>query len=387
MKILLLILFTPLTLLGQDVVFASDDEPNPYKSTEENIYNKENKYKPFKPLPIDIIKNHSLKHIKIQVVESSAHQDVNESTLSKMERDITFLDPKNLTSRSKKRDALLRYKNSKGAIVTLYLDSKYDEFMWGEPGYWINIEDESGSKDYYTGLAQNYYIKFQDTGVNIWKNDSTLQISGIRVRLIQPFMHPIEAAKYEAIDNVKVEISISDLKRDSDNDGLTDIEEDKLMLNPNSNDTDGDGIADPEDHNPRFKSETTHENLIYKGILDEFINDTIRIRDKKIMKPERPSLIHTLLPRTRLIVTEDVNLQTVDFDYNWNIIMTKNEYLAFKIKYPVTFDETQVTPLFKVDNMTDTFVISEYRDLGGDKYVVKKLKNGYDIRGIEHWIH
>ena len=51
------------------------------------------------------------------------------------------------------------------------------------------------------------------------------------MRLTKPFIHPVSAPKYEAIENIKVEISIPDLVRDGDNDGLTDIEEDKMMLN------------------------------------------------------------------------------------------------------------------------------------------------------------
>ncbi len=384
---ILLILLIPFRLQAQDVVFASDQEVSRFKSSEEDAYNKRNKYKPFKPQPIEVVRNHHLNYIKITSSERLSKQDVNDSNVEKMHQDINFLDPKKLTDETANRPNVLSYVNSKGTIATLFLDSKYDEFMWGEPGYWINLREGTDSHDYYLGLAQNYYIKLLDDGNSIWTNDSTLRIQGARVRLIEPFMHPVRAPKYEFIDNVSVEISISDLKRDSDKDGLTDIEEDKLMLNPLSNDTDGDGILDLLDHNPRFKSLTTNETLVYKAILDNFIADTVKIRAGKIINPKRPSLIHTLKPRTYLIVSDDPNLQRSDFDYGRFVIISKSEYEVFKSKYPVTLDETTVTPMFKVDKLADAFVVSAYQDLGGQKFLIKKLRNGFDVTEIETWIH
>jgi hypothetical protein len=393
MKILLVILLIPFRLPGQiakdevTVVFESPDEWKSYKSKEEDTYYRNNRYQDFTPQTIDIVKKHKLKHIKISLSEDNSKQEINDTNIEKIKRDMEYLDPKNLGKESVKRNSILSYSNSKGTTVTLFLDSKYDEFMWGEPGYWINLVDKNSSIDYYTGLAQNYYIKILNSNETVWKNDSTLLFSGIRVRLVESFIHPISAPKYETMDNVKVEISISDLTRDTDKDGLTDIEEDKFMLNPQASDTDSDGINDFVDHNPKFKSVTTSKTLVYKALLDNYIGDTIKIRDNKIIDAKRPRLIHTLKSRTRLIVSDDPDLQKVDFEYNQTIILTSKEYKTSKASYPVTLDETNVSPLFKVDDMVDTFVVSVSRDLGGQKYLVKKVANGFDIVQIESWIH
>jgi len=394
MKILLLILLIPFRLLGQitedevTVVFESPDSWRSYKSKEEDTYYENSKYQGFVPGTIDIVKKHRLKHVKILLSEEGySKHEVNDTNIEKIKRDMEYLDPKNLGKESIKRNSILSHSNSKGITVSLFLDCKYDEFMWGEPGYWINVTDKNGSRDYYTGLAQNYYIKISNSNSNVWKNDSTLQFTGVRVRLVEPFIHPVSAPKYEAIDNVKIEISIPDLTRDTDKDGLTDIEEDKFMLNPKAKDTDGDGINDLEDHNPRFKSVTTGKSLLYKALLDNFLGDTIRIRNNKILDSKRPRLIHTLKSRTGLIVSDDPDLQRVDLEYNRTIILTSQEYKLSKASYPVTLDETNVSPLFKVDDMVDTFVISVSQDLGGEKYLVKKVKDGFDIVQIESWIH
>lgn len=207
------------------------------------------------------------------------------------------------------------------------------------------------------------------------------------MRLTKPFIHPVSAPKYEAIENIKVEIWIPDLVRDGDNDGLTDIEEDKMMLNPLSSDADADGTSDLEDHNPRFRSRTTNETLIYKAILDNYLGDTIRIRNNKIIDSERPRLMHTLKSRTRLIVTDDPLLQNADFDYGRTIILSSKDYETSKANYPVTLNQTIVSPLFKVDDIPDTFVVSVSGTLGGGKYLIKKLVEGFDIVRVERRIH
>jgi hypothetical protein len=373
MRILLLTVFLPLTLFGQT-----------------NNSKEEDKYGGFKPTPVDEVRKFEKKYFRILTTDISYTEKTSDTDLGKMKMDISFLDPENLMKAAKdakKRNEICRYSNGKGLTAILFLDSKYDEFMWGEPGYWIRIEDKNDSTDYYTGLAKNYYFKLFDSGSSIWKNEFTLQFPALRVRLVEPFIHPVRAPKYETIDNnLIIEIAVNDLRRDSDKDGLTDIEEDKLLLNPYSRDSDNDGKSDLEDNNPRFKSSSSNEALLYKAILDDFINKEIRIKDGKILDPKRPTLIHTLKRQTHLIVTDDKDLQSVEFDYNQFIIMTGDEYRTYKQKYPISLNEITVTPMSRVDN-NNKYFISTYTDLGGQKYLVTKLKDGYNITMYEHWIH
>jgi Bacterial TSP3 repeat len=52
------------------------------------------------------------------------------------------------------------------------------------------------------------------------------------------------------------DISIADVERDSDHDGLTDLEEDRLGTDPHNPDTDGDGIPDGQDPCPLYSAKT-----------------------------------------------------------------------------------------------------------------------------------
>src|SRR6187402_1479579 len=100
MKILLLILLIPFTLLGQitedevEIVFESPDEWKNYKSKEEDTYYENNKYQGFIPHTIDIVKKHRLKHIKILLSGNNSKQEINDTNIEKIKRDMEYLDPK-----------------------------------------------------------------------------------------------------------------------------------------------------------------------------------------------------------------------------------------------------------------------------------------------------
>jgi len=73
----------------------------------------------------------------------------------------------------------------------------------------------------------------------------------------------------------KLEIHLADVLRDTDQDGWTDLEEQRLGLDPNKPDTDGDGLADGMDPCPNFappKGVETNENarILQKAIFATF---------------------------------------------------------------------------------------------------------------------
>src|SRR5688572_9642520 len=133
MKILLIILLTPLTLLGQilqeEIVIESPDPVESY-SKEEDAYNENHSYQDFTPPHIEIVKNHRLKHVKILSSADTFKHEINDSNTDKIKRDMEYLDPKNVNG-SVKRNPILKYSNTNGTTVAPLLDSKYDEFMWG----------------------------------------------------------------------------------------------------------------------------------------------------------------------------------------------------------------------------------------------------------------
>jgi hypothetical protein len=67
-------------------------------------------------------------------------------------------------------------------------------------------------------------------------------------------------------------INIADVLRDSDHDGLTDVEEQRLGLSPNNPDTDGDGIPDGDDTAPDFAPSTRSDEdlILQKAVFATF---------------------------------------------------------------------------------------------------------------------
>jgi hypothetical protein len=70
-------------------------------------------------------------------------------------------------------------------------------------------------------------------------------------------------------------LSLQALKQDSDGDGWTDIEEERLGLNPQDRDTDGDGIPDGQDICPNYAPKADEENdeevqILQKAVLAEY---------------------------------------------------------------------------------------------------------------------
>ena len=67
----------------------------------------------------------------------------------------------------------------------------------------------------------------------------------------------------------QIEISIKSIETDTDGDGWTDIEEERLGLNPRMKDTDGDGAADGEDSSPNanIPEANSEDDLIIQRAL------------------------------------------------------------------------------------------------------------------------
>lgn len=331
MKYLILLLL-PFSLFGQ-----SEEE---FHSTEEdNYYKNLNRDYSFKPTPVNIASKNWFDHVRIvETTNEYKAPDINEDIMEKIGRNIDLLDPAKLQTIIRESQ-IIDHEERNGTTVILYMDSKFDEFMWGEPGYWIELNTNGESRYFYTGLTKNYYYNLYKSELPVWKNDSILQFRALNVRMIKPFIQPIEAPKYETIrDNLIIELNLNQLMKDSDGDGLTDVVEDKMMTNPMFRDTDEDGISDLEDTNPRFRSIRTNRTLMFAGLLDNYINDTLKIRDNQIINSRRPSRIHDLEPRIYLIISDDPDVQRTPFDYNKHIILTTSEFEEYQKKYPISFN-------------------------------------------------
>jgi len=79
----------------------------------------------------------------------------------------------------------------------------------------------------------------------------------------------------------ELEIAISAVDRDQDGDGWTDVEEQRLGLNPGREDTDGDGISDGMDPCPNFAPPAAHETSEEIQILQKALFATFGLSDSR----------------------------------------------------------------------------------------------------------
>ena len=149
-------------------------------------------------------------------------------------------------------------------VVVIAVSDLYDQ-RWGASagGYWVLLSDEKGSKwrhPLYTGLRANLpYTVRTRSALPILAGDR-LQVE-VEVEELGSFFasdgEPAELAPRQPRAGIYLEIPLAELERDSDGDGLSDLEEERLLTDPEDADTDRDGIGDGEDPMPTIAAVDT----------------------------------------------------------------------------------------------------------------------------------
>ncbi|MEI6091979.1 MAG: hypothetical protein WCR42_16115 [bacterium] len=411
MKYFSLILICILLSCTSSYLFSQEEEE--YPSKEEDKYDDSLRttweYKEFAPVSIETAKNNKYDYVKIvkvdnPVIYNSRHMfpegldsiiqstEKNPNDFKKFDSIMTALQNEKIGI-IPKMSVIKQEKNGNNWAI-IYTDSKYDDFIYGGWGYWLALSNDDGKtwKKYYTGLTENCYYSFKrKSKIALWKDSNTLQIEAAIVRQISEVVHPMPA-QFEAVqDSIAVQIDISQITKDSDNDGLTDIVENKMMLNPNNPDSDSDGIVDGEDKNPRFKSIKTEKALIYQTLIEIFRpNDdgemVLNIAKPPVYQKSEEDSLYGSFETVNIFVTDDKDLQGLELQGETMIIMSSKEYKDYELKYPSHSIECSYSPMFKCDGKKDTYKIVTSEFTGGTTYIIKKIKKGWKIIMLGGWI-
>lgn len=282
-----------------------------------------------------------------------------------------------------KYDAV-KYGNLQNNQAAIYEDGKFNDCF--ETGYWIALSNDYGKKwkKYYTGLTvnKNYYFK-SNSKIPLWKDLKTLQIEAVIVKKIADRVIMASPEKFTTVkDSIAIELNIAKITKDSDSDGLTDIVEDIMLLNPHNPDTDGDGITDAKDKNPRFKSKKTAKSILYEVLMEShlyFDTDSYQINfsnlpkiKKNIFNKERKDLIS-------IFVTDDKEVLGLELKNETLIIMSSKEYEKYKLKYPFSFSKRDYSKMFICDGEDNVHIIQEFSCSSGTNYLVKKNDTGWEV--------
>jgi hypothetical protein len=376
--------------------YASKEKDDYYEKMSEIRENRE-----FIPISIETTKMNPHNYITVVKVNNPAIYDSKskywDSVIKTRKLDICFfkqLDSIKSAYSDREEDLFLipmipvskMEKNGNNCAI-IYKDSKYDDPIYGGWGYWIALSNDAGKtwNRYYTGLTENAYYYFKpNSTLPLWKDSFTLQIESKIVQQITKMSHPVHA-KFETIENdIAVQIDLAKIIQDSDKDGLTDIAENKMLLNPNNSDTDGDGINDFDDNNPRYKSIKTEKTILYKALIENFVSGekrrkmNIKFSNHASNKKVNTDTLLRIYENVNLIVTDDPELQGLDLKQK-TIIMSTKEYDIYKTKYPYHFVQRGVSQMFKCDKNENTFLISTYYSTQLWRFVIKKMKRKWRI--------
>jgi hypothetical protein len=151
------------------------------------------------------------------------------------------------------------------AVVALWWYGSHEDL-------WIihSTDGETWSYPLFTGLGR------------LARGDSRyqmrLEVRAGKVRILYP-RHDVPP-NASRVARAEEEISIADLTRDSDRDGLYDVEERRLRTDPRKPDTDGDGLVDGEDLNPlvgRNPRQLTDEQAIRQAVFRRHVHDEVKL--------------------------------------------------------------------------------------------------------------
>jgi len=277
---------------------------------------------------------------------------------------------------------IIKYGNLKKNVAIIYVDGKYNDCF--EKGYWIALSNDNGKnwEQYYTGLTvnKNYYFK-SNSKIPLWKNSNTIQVEVAKVKTISERILPGKSEEFGVVrDSLAIQFDLSKITLDSDNDGFTNIVEEKMLLNSNNPDTDGDGIIDSKDKNPRFKSKKTAKSILYEALMDKYVfenNSDYLIDLSKLPKKRNYSSKST--NSISIFVTDDNDIKGLELDNETLVVMSSKEYKVHKQNYPFSFGIKDISKMFLCNNEKDIYMVSESRCMSGNTFIIKKNVKGWIV--------
>ncbi len=370
---LLLILLIPAFLFAQDE--DEIDDVSNYPSKEKDAYYQEweKNYKPWKPLDKNEIKAYKNAFFALENIaaytpfqEGEKHQRYYYESLKPR-----FDTCPELAAKIDKRQ-IVRYEKIGSVEAIVY--KSYEYFLAHEPSIYVAYSEDQGQSwtFYYTGITHCQPLCFKpQSKMPLFNKQGDLQLEACLLRQISPLSLG-HAPDYELVkDGLLLTIDFETLRRDSDGDGLTDIVEARYMTDPFNSDTDGDGVTDGLDLNPRMSVPRSDKTVVYEYLIQSRFTDTIPLDVPELCYANEKT-------RTVRIVTDCPDLQSVQPRTMRVIVFSKEEF-ENSSKYFVPMDSYHLSPMFKVDDEKDSYLVFVSVRSGFWDCLVKKIDTGWKI--------
>ncbi|MBQ3709787.1 MAG: thrombospondin type 3 repeat-containing protein [Bacteroidales bacterium] len=263
--------------------------------------------------------------------------------------------------------------------VIVYKDKRYNNIF--NIGIFVAYSSNNGSTwdHYYTGLTQDapLFVKWYSKYPLI-DAEGNVQIEAC-LRSGKGNTHWPMSIPQVVKDGLLITFDLETLRKDSDGDGLTDIEEARLRTNPFNADTDNDGIPDNLDLNPRCNVPRTDKTIVYEVLLNEDIALPFYDEENPLVISEEFSETYycTDTTKTVMIVTDDPNIRSIQPKTRRVIFLTAEEFGDPKSYNPGDLEKLRVSSFEKQED--GSYIVDIDHSSSGCTYRVKKTPKGWSI--------
>jgi len=267
-------------------------------------------------------------------------------------------------------------------------------------GYWVHLSEDDGKtwrRPLYTGLADHFpYVVLSASNLPLFDGDTLeVAVDVQELDLSSITYPPIGLRTRREKTGLYLRIPIAELLRDSDGDGIPDIAEEHLLLDPNNADSDGDGIPDGIDPLPNVKQakQAAPEQQALAAFLERFFsihtgaiiqpvdapNDETRLRtaamgsapesasaDRPIFVSGNPPDFAGLHPDRMMLVYNDADLARLR-------------------RLTPDFHAISLSPII-FNRMHDRGYMTWSAGWAGGTVRIYRSESGWKIQDISHWI-
>ncbi|WP_338812145.1 hypothetical protein V9L05_12130 [Bernardetia sp. Wsw4-3y2] len=363
-----------------DYKYKNEDE---YKSKEEDEY-----YKKLEHIKFDFLSNEEFvlrakELIEYHKITDYTPYDVSlswtpyQDSIFEIKFDLDnkeFTYPKSEYIAGIDKNSIIKQEKKGNLESFIYTSNKYDV----REGIWIAFSKDNGNswEHLYTGISQSRPLNLKwYSKTSLFKSETELQIEAAIVRQLT-ISSRYNPAPYEVLeDGFLLVFNLDDLRKDSDLDGLTDIEEQSLYTDPNNVDTDGDKIPDDLDLNPHFSSNRTDKTVIFEKVIE---GEIMLYTPVEFSISDIPPIAYaTDTTETLIIIADDIHLQEIQPKWRRVILISAEKYR--KQSFRNTASSISISPLFKVDDEKDTYIFRSHSGGESKKYLVIKTKKGWEV--------